>query len=129
MINETSYNTNRYSFFIKRGEDHAERFEFLNEDGSKCNFSSMRASMYIRPNAYTGSSYMILTDSLNPDKTGIDLSPYSGSVVLPTSSGSLSIQISAATSSLMTYDSAYYHLYLDSSGSIYRIMEGRIKIG
>lgn len=123
---------NRYSFTVLRDTDFAERFEFVNDDNTKCDFSGYSARMEILPSSVSGSAILTLTSNLMSDGTGIDLTPTTGSSSLPYSSGSLAILISSASgSALNDYDRLYYFLDMTRtvSNATFRLMEGRIKVG
>ena len=89
--------------------------------------------MQIR-STYSGSgiTYLTLTSSLGDtyNKTsGNAFLSFSGSnLTTPTSSGSIGIYISAATSSLLNFDTAYYDLEMVSGNEVTRLLEGQVKL-
>ena len=46
----------------------------------------------------------------------------------PVQSGSIGIYISAATSSLLNFDTAYYDLEMMSGNEVTRLLEGQVKL-
>jgi hypothetical protein len=70
--------------------------------------------------------YLTLSSSLQPDGTGLNFSGSNGST--PTASGSIGVFISAATSSLLTFDTALYDLEITSGSIVTRILEGQVKL-
>jgi hypothetical protein len=88
--------------------------------------------MQIRDSKKGSTLYASLSSSLTPCGTGLNMTPLSASVVLPKSSGSIGLYISAASSSQFDFDTAYYDLEIFSgSGAceyVSRIIEGGIKL-
>ena len=80
-------------------------------------------------NDYSSSAtttYLTLSSSRYPDGTGIN---FSGSTnLLPPTSGTIGIIISAATSSLLTFDTAYYDLEITSGSVVTRLLQGTVQI-
>lgn len=63
------------------------------------------------------------------DGTGLDLTPTSASITLPTTSGSIGLFISAATSSTLNFSEGVYDIELQStSGIVTRLLEGIVKL-
>lgn len=70
--------------------------------------------------------YLTLSSSLNADGTGIN---FSGSAnALPPTSGTIGIVISAATSSLLTFETAYYDLEITSGNVVTRLLQGTVNL-
>lgn len=114
---------------IYQNESFSKRIEYKDSNGSAIDFNNFHARMQIRPNENSNTIYCNLSSSMGIDGTGLNMTPLSGSVVLPKSSGSLSINISAYSSSLMDFNEAKFDLFIISGSgvSIYqdKILEGK----
>jgi len=121
----------RYLLQINQGSTFQERYEFYDSSGTALDFTGYEARMQIRPTITSNTVYCQLSSSLDADGTGISLTPTSASVTLPRTSGSFSITISAASSSLFDFTEAYYDMEIYSgSGAtqyVYRLLEGKVK--
>ncbi len=71
-------------------------------------------------------TYAILSSSKWPDGTGLDFQGSNGTT--PTTSGSIGIYISAATSSAFTFDTARYDLEIYTGSNVTRLLEGQVKL-
>jgi len=122
----------RHTFIIEQGSTFNTRILYTNADGTPINLTGYEARMHIRPQIESSTVYARLTTTITEDGTGINMTPVSESVTLPRSSGSFSIQISAYSSSLFTFQDGYYdiELYSGSGVSEYvvRVLEGKVKI-
>lgn len=121
-----------YSFIIEKGATTEFRIEYKDSNSNPIDLTYYHARMHIRPSPTSTIVYVNLSSSLWSDLTGLSLTPYSASIQLPKSSGSIGIYISAASSSLILSEEAYYDLELVSGSSandyVIRLMEGRIKV-
>ena len=71
-------------------------------------------------------TYLTLSSSRYPDGTGIN---FSGSAnILPPTSGTIGIVISAASSSALHFDTAYYDLEITSGSIVTRLLQGTVQI-
>lgn len=121
-----------YDFTIEQGSTVDFRIEYRDSNNNPIDLTAYEARMQIRPTITDSNVYATLSSSLSPDGTGLNLTPYSASVQLPAASGSIGVFISAASSSLFTFDQAYYDIEI-ASGSGYneyvrRILSGRVKL-
>jgi hypothetical protein len=82
--------------------------------------------MQIRPSATSETVYLSLSSSRQTDGTGLNMSGSDG--VTAVQSGSIGIYISAATSSLLNFDTAYYDLEMVSGNEVTRLLEGQVKL-
>jgi hypothetical protein len=118
----------RYSFTIEQGSTLNFELQYKNSSGSAINLSGYSGKMQIKSNYADNSPtiYLTLSSSLQPDGTGLNFSGSNGST--PTASGSIGVFISAATSSLLTFDTALYDLEIASGSIVTRILEGQVKL-
>tara|TARA_R110002020_G_scaffold127025_1_gene285061 strand:+ start:466 stop:882 length:417 start_codon:yes stop_codon:yes gene_type:complete len=125
----------RYSFVIEQGA--TTDFEVVYNDSANnpIDLTGHTARMSIRAaQISTSQLYMTLSSSLGPCGTGLNLS---GSVSAegypkPLSSGSIGIYISAASSSQLSFNEAYYDLEIVSGSgdcaTVTRLLMGRIQL-
>lgn len=122
----------RHTFILEQGSTFDIRVEYKNNDNTPINLTNYQARMHIRPNATSPTIYARLTTTPTADGTGITMTPKSGSTVLPISSGSMGIYISAFSSSMFTFQEAYYDLEIYSGSGVTeyvtRVLEGKVKI-
>jgi hypothetical protein len=118
----------RYSFTIEQGSTLNFELQYKNATGSAINLSGYSGKMQIKSNYADNSPtiYLTLSSSLQVDGTGLNFSGSNGST--PTASGSIGVFISAATSSLLTFDAALYDLEITSGSIVTRILEGQVKL-
>jgi hypothetical protein len=118
----------RYSFTIEQGSTLNFELQYKNSSGSAIDLSGYGGKMQIKSNYADNSPtiYLTLSSSLQPDGTGLNFSGSNGST--PTASGSIGVFISAATSSLLTFDTALYDLEIASGSIVTRILEGQVKL-
>ena len=125
----------RYSFVIEQGA--TTDFEVVYSDSSNnpIDLGGYTARMSVRAaQISTSQLYLTLSSSLGPCGTGLNLS---GSVSSqnyphPLSSGSIGVFISAASSSLLNFNEAYYDLEIVSGSGdcavVTRLLMGRIQL-
>jgi hypothetical protein len=115
----------RYSFTIEQGATTNIQITWQDESGS-VNLSGYGARMQIRPSATSETVYLSLSSSLQTDGTGLNMSGSDGLTAVQ--SGSIGIYISAATSSLLNFDTAYYDLEMVNGNEVTRLLEGQVKL-
>lgn len=115
----------RYSFIIEQGATTNIQVTWQDESGS-VNLSGYGGRMQIRPSVTSETVYLTLSSSLNVDGTGLNMSGSDGETAVQ--SGSIGIYISAATSSLLNFDTAYYDLEMMSGNEVTRLLEGQVKL-
>lgn len=125
--------SNNHTFIIKQGKTFNRRIEYLTGDPATLfNFDGYEARMQIRPNFTSTTVYCALSSSLGDDGTGLNMAPTSASVILPRSSGSIGIQISAYSSSLFTFTEGVFDLEIYSGSGVTQyveeILRGKVKI-
>jgi len=120
-----------YTFTVKQGKTFNRRIVYL-LDGQPFNLTDYEARMQIRPNFGHSTVYCTLSSSMTADGSGLTLTPISASLVLPRTSGSIGISISAYSSSLFTWTEGYYDLEIYSGSgvtqTVYEILRGKIKV-
>lgn len=125
-------NTNTVLFTLYQGSTFTRRIEYLDSNGSRVDLTDYSARMQVRPTYESSTIYFNLTTSITADGTGLTMTPVSASTILPASSGSIGITISAYSSSLVNFDQAYFDLeiYSGSGASEYvrRLFSGKMKM-
>jgi hypothetical protein len=119
----------KYSFVIEQGATVDFEIQYKDSNNTPIDLSYYTARMQLRPSIDSNTVYLTLSSSLNPDKTGLNMSGSNGTT--PPSSGSIGIYISSCTSSLLTFDTAFYDLELYSGSSCpttIRLLEGQVKL-
>lgn len=124
--------SNNVTWIIKQGSTFIRRIEYVDSADSPVDLTNFNARMQVRPTYESSVILFNLTTTPTADGTGINMSPYSGSVQLPISSGSIGITISAYSSSIVNFDTAYFdfEIYSGSGVSEYveRLFDGRMKL-
>ncbi len=122
----------QYTFIIEQGSTVDFRIDYKDSNGNPVDLTDYQSRMQIRNQKRGTTLYASLSSSLTPCGTGLNMTPVSGSVTLPKSSGSIGVYISAASSSQFTFDQAYYDIEIVSGSGVCayvsRILEGKIKL-
>jgi len=101
----------KYSFIIEQGATTNFQINWTDSNGNPVDLSGYHARMQVRPGIDASEVLLNLSSSLSDScGTGIHLS--GSNDVTPLQSGSIGIYISAASSSLLTFNEAYYDLEL-----------------
>lgn len=116
----------RYSFVIEQGATLDFELQYKDENGVPIGLNYWYGRMQLRPTITSSTVLLTLSSSLQPDGTGLNFSGSNG--VTSLDSGSIGIFISAATSSLLDFDQAYYDLEIYSGSYVTRLLEGQIKL-
>lgn len=122
----------KYSFVIEQGTTVNFEIQYKDSNNSPVDLTGYSAKMQLRDSyADTPNStvYLTLSSSLNPDGTGLNLNGLNGT--LPLTSGSIGIYIASCTSSLLTFDTAFYDLEIYSGSNCpytIRLLEGQIRL-
>lgn len=123
--------SNVTTFIIKQGKTFTRRIEYW-QGGRLYDMTDWDAKMQIRPNYNSATVYCTLSSSLGDDGTGLNMTPISASVILPKSSGSIGVQISAFSSSQFTWTEGYFDLEITLgsgvSKTVNEIIRGKIKV-
>lgn len=121
----------RYSFIIEQGTTLDFEIAYTDSSGIPVDLTDYTGRMHIKPSkgGDSSSAHIVLSSSLAADGTGLNFSG-SNSATPPTS-GNIGIFISAHSSSLLSFNEAYYDLEI-ASGSLYpivtRVLEGKVKL-
>jgi hypothetical protein len=122
----------KYSFTIEQGSTVDFRIEYKDSNSNPIDLTNYQARMQIRSTKESTSLICNLSSSLDADGTGLVMTPTSASLVLPKTSGSIGIYISAASSSLFSFSEAVYDLEIVSGSgagqAVTRILEGKVKL-
>lgn len=116
----------KYSFTIEQGSTFQRELIYQDSLGSPIDLTQYSAKMQIRPAPGSSTLFLTLSSSLTSDGTGLNLFGVNGTN--PKTSGSIGIIISAASSSILTFDEAAYDLELYSGSYVNRIIEGKVKL-
>lgn len=118
----------KYSFVIEQGATVNFELQYKDATNTPVDLSGYSAKMQIRSDYNDNSpvTYLTLSSSLQADGTGLNLSGSSGTT--PVQSGSIGLYISAATSSMLTFETAKYDLELTVNNEVTRLLEGQVRI-
>jgi hypothetical protein len=116
----------KYSFIVEQGSTKEFEVRYADSGSNPIDLSYYSARMQIRDSPGSPNLYATLSSSLLPDGTGLNLNGMRGDK--PTTSGSIGVYISAATSSMFTFNEASYDIELVSGSYVTRILEGKIKL-
>ena len=123
----------KYNFTIEQGATVDFAVQYKDSNSNPIDLSGYQARMQLRPTIGSSTVILTLSSSLGIDGTGLNLSGSGGlNASTPPTSGSVGVFVSAATSSLLTFDSALYDLEIASgsgdSAVVTRLIEGIIKL-
>ncbi len=108
-----------YTFIIKQGKTFERRFEYkTGSPAQPFDFTGYEVRAQIRPQPGSSIVYCTLSSSIQPDGTGFNMTPTSGSVVLPRTSGSIGMHISAFSSSQFNFDTGYIDIEIYSGSGV-----------
>ena len=116
----------RYSFTIEQGATLNLELQYKDASGNPIDLTDYSGKMQIRPSVASSTAYITLSSSLQADGTGLNFSGSNGTT--PPSSGSIGVYISAASSSLLSFDTGVYDLEIASGSFVSRILEGQVKL-
>jgi len=122
-----------YTFIIKQGKTFNRRFEYLTGNPpTPFDFTGYEVRSQIRPSYESSTVYATFSSSISADGSGFNMTPTSASVVLPRSSGSIGMTISAYSSSLFNFDTAYIDIeFYSGSGAtqyVQELVSGKVKL-
>ncbi len=119
-----------YNFTIEQGSTLDFEIAYKDSTGDPVDLTDHQARMQLKDKAGGSVTYITLSSSLVSCGTGLHMS---GSNDLnPPTSGTIGIFISAASSSLLTFDQAVYDLEIASGSGdcaiVTRLLQGKIKL-
>ena len=120
----------KYNFVIEQGSTVDFTISYKDANADPIDLTDYGARMQIRPKEGSPILYAHISSSLYPDGTGINMTPKDpdSGLVLPQSSGSLQVVISAASSSTFIFGSARYDLEIHSGSYVEKIIRGNVSI-
>ena len=121
----------RYPIYIEQGATIDFEIQYQDSEGNPVDLTGYGARMQFRPSATSTTVYLSLTNNLNSDGTGINMSgstPYKSPA-----SGTLGIYISSCTSSALTFGEAVYDLEIfaplnSTCPTVTRILQGPVRL-
>lgn len=118
----------KYHLIIEQGATLNLEIQYKDSAGTPVNLTGYSGKMQIRSDYADNSptTYITLSSSLAADGTGLNFSGSNGTT--PPTSGSIGIYISAASSSVFTFDTARYDLEITSGGVVTRLLQGDVKL-
>jgi hypothetical protein len=116
----------KYSFTIEQGATLDFELQYKDGDSVPISLVGYSGRMQIRPTIVSSTVYITLSSSLQPDGTGLNFSGSNGAT--DPMSGSIGMFISAASSSALDFDQAWYDLEIVSGSYVVRILEGQVKL-
>lgn len=108
----------RYTFDIKQGETFYRRIVYKDSAGLPIDLTGYHGRLQLRPAVGSSTIYLTLSSSIGSDGSGLDFTPISSSLVLPETSGSIGITISAFSSSQLTFTEAVGDLFIMSGSGV-----------
>lgn len=118
----------KYTFVIEQGSTVNFEIQYKDSSSNPVDLTGYTGRMMIR-SAYADNNpttYVSLTNTLDPDGTGLNFNGSNGST--PLASGSIGIFISAASSSALTFSEAFYDLEIVSGSTVTRLLEGKVRL-
>ena len=117
----------KYSFIIEQGATLDFQLDWTDDSGNPIDLTGMHARMQIRPSVESSQVFLNLSSSLSDScGTGLNLSGSTGTN--PLSSGSIGVYVSAASSSILNFNEAYYDLEVVNGCEVYRLLEGKVRL-
>jgi hypothetical protein len=116
----------RYNLLIEQGATFEIELQYKDSNGVAVDLTGYSGRLQIRPSIGSPTAYLCLSSSLNADGTGLNFSGSNGST--PPTSGSIGVYISAATSSMLTFNTGVYDLEIDSGTFVTRLLQGNVQL-
>jgi hypothetical protein len=116
----------KYNIVIEQGATYEVELQYKDSNGVVVDLTGYSGRMQIRPSIGSPTSYLCLSSSLQADGTGLNFSGSNGST--PPTSGSIGIYISAATSSMLTFNTGVYDLEIQSGSFVTRLLQGNVQL-
>lgn len=118
----------KYHLIIEQGATLNLEIQYKDSAGTAVDLTGYSGKMQIRSDYADNNptTYITLSSSLATDGTGLNFSGSNGTT--PPTSGSIGIYISAASSSVFTFDTAKYDLEITSGSVVTRLLQGDVKL-
>ena len=116
----------RYNLLIEQGATFEIELQYKDSNGAVVDLTGYSGRLQIRPSIGSPTAYLCLSSSLQPDGTGLNFSGSNGST--PPTSGSIGVYISAATSSMLTFNTGVYDLEIASGSFVTRLLQGNVQL-
>ena len=118
----------KYHLIIEQGATLNLEIQYKDSAGTPVNLTGYSGKMQIRSDYADNNptTYITLSSSRALDGTGLNFSGSNGTT--PPTSGSIGIYISAASSSVFTFDTARYDLEITSGSVVTRLLQGDVKL-
>ena len=116
----------KYTFTIEQGATFQLELQYKDGNNNPIDLASYQGRMQVRPSVTDNNILLSLSSSLQPDGTGLNFSGSNGTT--SPSSGSIGVYISAATSSMLTFNEAVYDLEIYSGSYVVRLLEGKVRL-
>jgi hypothetical protein len=118
----------KYNFIIEQGSTTSFEIQYKDDSNNPIDLTGYSGRMQIKSDYSdnTPITYTTISSSLYADGTGLNFSGSNG--IIPPTSGSVGLYISAISSSTFTFDTAKYDLELYSGSVVIRLIEGTIKM-
>ena len=116
----------RYNLLIEQGATFEIELQYKDSNGAVVDLSGYSGRLQIRPSIGSPITYLCLSSSLNADGTGLNFSGSNGTT--PPTSGSIGVYISAATSSMLTFNTGVYDLEIQSGTFVTRLLQGNVQL-
>ena len=116
----------RYSFVIEQGVTLSLELQYKDSLGYPIDLTGCGGKMQIRPSVSAPTASITLSSSLAADGTGLNFNGSNGTT--PPTSGSIGVFISAASSSMLDFNTGVYDLEIISGSFVTRILEGQVKL-
>ena len=115
-----------YNLSIEQGATFDLEIRYKDANGDPVDLTGYSGRLQIRQSADSLTSYITLSSSLQPDRTGLNFSGSDNNK--PPTSGSISIFISAYSSSLLNFGQGVYDLEIYSGSYAYRLLQGGVRL-
>jgi hypothetical protein len=118
----------KYHLIVEQGATLNLEIQYKDSAGTAVDLTGYSGKMQIRSDYADNNptTYITLSSSLATDGTGLNFSGSNGTT--PPTSGSIGIYISAASSSVFTFDTAKYDLEITSGSVVTRLLQGDVKL-
>lgn len=116
----------RYNLLIEQGATFEIELQYKDSNGVAVDLTGYSGRLQIRPSIGSPTAYLCLSSSLNADGTGLNFSGSNGTT--PPTSGSIGVYISAATSSMLTFNTGVYDLEIQSGTFVTRLLQGNVQL-